>query len=86
MAQSSVQRGSLLGAPRHRLVDVLTRREHAIAAFAATGLSNKEIGRQLGLTEGTVKAHLHNIYQKARISSRTALVALMNGSTLRQPG
>ena len=69
-------------APRYDATfDVLTRREYAIAALAANGLSNKEIG----LTESTViiKAHLHHVYQKTRVSNRTALTALINGYVLR---
>jgi DNA-binding NarL/FixJ family response regulator len=73
-------------APRYDATfDVLTRREYAIAALAANGLSNKEIARQLDLTESTViiKAHLHHVYQKTRVSNRTALTALINGYVLR---
>jgi DNA-binding NarL/FixJ family response regulator len=40
------------------------------------GLSNKEIARRLDLTEGTVKIHLHNIYDKLGVPNRTALTAL----------
>jgi DNA-binding NarL/FixJ family response regulator len=54
----------------------LTAREHQIAKLVSAGLSNKEIGRQLNLTAGTIKAHLHNIYQKLEINNRTTLTAL----------
>ena len=36
-----------------------------------TGLSNREIGRQLWISEQTVKFHLRNVYRKLGISSRT---------------
>ena len=56
---------------------LLTSREKEIASLASTGLSNKGIARRLELSEGTVKVHLHNIFQKTGVSNRTALVALM---------
>ena len=52
---------------------VLTPREREIVDLISLGLSNKEIGRQLNLHEGTVKVHLHNIFTKTRVSNRTAL-------------
>jgi DNA-binding NarL/FixJ family response regulator len=54
----------------------LTRREHQIIQVLAEGITNKEIGRRLDLTEGTVKVHLHRIYQKLGISNRTVLAVL----------
>lgn len=56
--------------------DALTPREREIASRACRGLSNKEIARELGAGEGTVKIHLHNIFQKLRITNRTAMAAL----------
>jgi DNA-binding NarL/FixJ family response regulator len=58
----------------------LTPREHQITALASAGLSNKEIARQLHLTEGTVKTHVHKILQKARVPNRTALAARYRAS------
>ena len=52
------------------------------------GLSNKEIGRRLNIADGTIKQHLHHIYQKLEISNRTVLAALaiaQNGSTSVRP-
>ena len=60
---------------------LLTSREQEIASLASTGLSNKGIARRLELSEGTVKVHLHNIFQKTGVSNRTALVALMQVPT-----
>jgi DNA-binding NarL/FixJ family response regulator len=54
---------------------LLTPREHQITTLVGTGLSNKEIACQLYVTEGTVKVHLHNIFQKVRVRNRTALIA-----------
>ena len=56
---------------------LLTSREQEIASLASTGLSNKGIARRLELSEGTVKVHLHNIFEKTGVSNRTALLALM---------
>jgi len=55
---------------------VLTDRERQIMRLVSGGLSNKEIGRRLNITDGTIKQHLHNIYQKLAISNRTVLAAL----------
>ena len=49
----------------------LSERERAVLEAVARGLSNREIGRQLWISEQTVKFHLRNIYRKLGISSRT---------------
>ena len=54
----------------------LTDREHQIMCLVSEGLSNKEIGRRLNISDGTIKVHLHHIYEKLEISNRTALAAL----------
>jgi DNA-binding CsgD family transcriptional regulator len=41
------------------------------------GLRNREIARELRLTESTVKAYLHDLYRDCSVSSRTALIALV---------
>jgi len=56
---------------------VLTDRERQIIRLVSGGLSNKEIGRRLNITDGTIKVHLHNIFQKLEISNRTVLAALV---------
>ena len=61
-----------LGA-RQAAADLLTPRELEIVPLIARGLRNKEIARELSITEGTVKIHLHNIYQKLELDSRVAL-------------
>jgi DNA-binding CsgD family transcriptional regulator len=58
----------------------LTPREREIALLVYTGLSNKYICRQLNLSEGTVKIHLHNIYEKLAIRNRTQLAVLAAGA------
>ena len=49
----------------------LSERESAVLDAVARGLSNREIGRQLWISEQTVKFHLLNVYRKLGISSRT---------------
>jgi two-component system, NarL family, nitrate/nitrite response regulator NarL len=51
----------------------LTSRQVEIIRLIAKGLSNKEVGRLLDISEGTVKVHLHNIYFKLGLPNRTAL-------------
>jgi DNA-binding CsgD family transcriptional regulator len=55
----------------------LSAREREVAALICDGLSNKEIARHLGISDGTVKIHLHNIYGKLEVRNRTVLAALV---------
>jgi DNA-binding NarL/FixJ family response regulator len=55
---------------------VLTDRERQIMLLVSEGLSNKEIGRRLRVADGTIKVHLHHIFQKLEIGNRTVLAAL----------
>jgi DNA-binding NarL/FixJ family response regulator len=54
---------------------VLSPRECEVAVLVARGLSNKEVARKLGLNEGTVKIHLHSIFQKIGAKSRYRLIS-----------
>ena len=60
---------------------VLTPREQHLARLITHGLRNKEIASEMSITEGTVKMHLHNIYEKLGVGSRTelAIYAKNNG-------
>jgi two-component system nitrate/nitrite response regulator NarL len=58
----------------------ITQRESQIMDLVSEGLSNKEIGRRLSLSEGTIKVHLHHIYQKLAIKNRTILAAVRHQS------
>jgi two-component system nitrate/nitrite response regulator NarL len=55
--------------------DVLSVREREVMLLAAKGLPNKVIARELNVAEGTVKLHLHRVYQKLGINGRFALAA-----------
>jgi two-component system nitrate/nitrite response regulator NarP len=57
-------------------VSKLTNREKEIMRLVAQGLRNKEIARLTRISEGTVKMHLHNIYDKLGVGSRTELAML----------
>jgi DNA-binding NarL/FixJ family response regulator len=52
-------------------VEKLTQREHQILSLLAKGFLYKEIGDQLGISMGTVKVHVHTIYEKLHVQSRT---------------
>jgi DNA-binding NarL/FixJ family response regulator len=52
----------------------LTPQEMTIVRMAAGGLRNKEIADKLHISEGTVKVHLHNIFEKLKVDSRLALL------------
>jgi DNA-binding NarL/FixJ family response regulator len=54
----------------------LTTRERQVVLSLCEGHSNKQIARELNVTEGTVRIHLHNIFEKLGVTSRTALAAL----------
>ncbi len=55
----------------------LTEREVELMRLVIAGQSNKEIAYSLQLTEGTVKVHLHNIFRKLSVASRSELTELM---------
>ena len=64
----------------------LTEQEHQIAALAATGLSNKQIGERLFFSHRTVGAHLHRIFRKLGVTSRVTLGEALAGARLAVPG
>jgi DNA-binding NarL/FixJ family response regulator len=61
--------GALSGAP------AITRRELEVLQLVADGLSNKEIGARLWITEGTVKNHVHNALEKLQLENRIQAAA-----------
>ena len=56
------------------LAELLSPREIEMVSWVAKGLRNKEIARQAHVSEGTVKMHLHNIYEKLGLKSRMELL------------
>ncbi|QAY78085.1 response regulator transcription factor [Sphingosinicella sp. BN140058] len=71
-----LERAAIVPARNAPGMSSLTRREREITNWVCRGLSNKAIATKLGTTDGTVKVHLHNIYQKLGIDNRMALAAL----------
>ncbi|MGH7643219.1 MAG: response regulator [Candidatus Dormibacteria bacterium] len=57
-----------------RATDRLSARELAVVRQIALGQPNKEIAHDLGISLRTVEGHLHNIFEKLRVSSRTEAV------------
>lgn len=55
----------------------LSKRELQIADGVALGLRNKEIARQLSVSEATVKSHLNSIFRRLKIQGRVALAMLV---------
>ena len=55
-------------------MEQLTKREHEILALLAKGFLYKEIADQLGISLSTVRAHLHTVYEKLHVQSRTEAV------------
>ena len=60
----------------HRRMEqfALTRRQKEIALFILRGFSNREIADRLFISEQTVKDHLHGIYEKVDVRSRSEFI------------
>ena len=56
----------------------LTPRERTVADLVAAGMRNREIGLEIGVTEGSVKVYLHRMYEKLGIQTRLELAMLMH--------
>ncbi len=69
----------LNGSPSDSGLDSLSDQELRIARAVSRGLRNRDIGMSVGITEGTVKVHLHKIFKKLNISTRTELAVLLSG-------
>jgi two-component system nitrate/nitrite response regulator NarP len=68
----SAQDGSAEAGP----LAALSTRERSIASLIVRGLKNRDIAAELGIGEGTVKVHLHNIFEKLGVANRTELALL----------
>jgi DNA-binding NarL/FixJ family response regulator len=64
----------LISRVRLPAVDAPTRRELEVLAQVARGRSNSEVGRELHISEATVKTHLARVFEKLGVSDRTAAV------------
>ena len=59
---------------RRHPVPRLTPRQNDLLYLVAGGHTNTQIARRLGISEGTVRTHLENIYERLNVSSRAAAV------------
>ena len=59
---------------RRHPVPRLTPRQWELPRLLAAGHANTHIAHRLGISEGTVRTHLENIYERLDVSSRTAAV------------
>lgn len=66
-------------APLPSPFDALNDRERAIVRMVATGMRNRDIGEQQGMTEANVKVTLHRIYERLGVSNRVELAMLARG-------
>lgn len=69
-----VRRAKAYHQTRTDLAESLTEREIEVLGQAARGLTNKEIGRVLFVSDRTVQGHLQNVYQKLGVDTRTEAV------------
>lgn len=76
--------GNAGGEPDISGLELLTPRQQDVLACLAEGKSNKEIARQLGLAEGTVKIHIAGILKALKVNNRTQ--AIIAAGKLRQGG
>lgn len=76
-----------LTSPRcDRSVSSLSLREVEVLHLAATGLSDLQIGRRLGITQRTVGKHLENVYRKTQTTNRTEAANQLRSRDLPQAG
>jgi two-component system NarL family response regulator len=71
VAQKVLRQFSALPGRQAPLVDDLTPREQEVLTLIAQGRSNKEIARELCISEKTVKNHINNIFSKLHVYDRT---------------
>jgi DNA-binding CsgD family transcriptional regulator len=69
-----LERAYLDAERRRQPVPPLTSRQKELLHLVAAGYTNAQIARQLGISKGTVRIHLENIYRRLEVSNRTAAV------------
>jgi len=60
----------------------LTRREQQLVPMIGRGLTNKEIAKELNLSEQTIKNHVHRILHKVGVENRLSIVAAVDAQSL----
>ncbi|RWD24484.1 MAG: response regulator transcription factor [Mesorhizobium sp.] len=76
----------LMPRPQSQPTSRLTGRESEIADLVSRGLRNKTIAQRLHVSEGTVKMHLHHVYTKLNLGSRSELAWAAHGKDTAIPG
>jgi two-component system nitrate/nitrite response regulator NarL len=74
MMTSALHSAARRGSTATDTAAMLTRREIEMVRLVGQGLRNKMIAERLSISEGTVKVHLHNIYEKLGVDGRLELV------------
>jgi len=79
-ARSTAQKGAATDVPNDGSREdeprqLLTRREYEVVQAVCQGLTNKQVGRRLKISEKTVKNHLSSVYRRVDLTGRTDLVA-----------
>ncbi|RDB64416.1 hypothetical protein C1878_00740 [Gordonibacter sp. 28C] len=76
--EQSDQDASRSSFQQNGLLSNLTSRERDVALLIAEGFTNEQIALRLCISLSTVKSHIQNIFAKAGVANRTALVALLH--------
>ena len=63
----------------HKISLLLSPRENEILEWLSKGLLYKEIGEKLSIATGTVRQHIHKIYEKLHVQNRTEAINKMMG-------
>lgn len=69
---------ALLPSDQGRVEDSLSTRERQVLRLVGQGLANKQIGRSLGISEATVKAHLGRVFRAIGVADRTSAALWAN--------
>lgn len=77
----ALMRVPAFGFTRPEAATTLSKREEEVARLVASGMSNREISRKLGLSEHTVKNYLFRVFEKLGFSTRIELVLYMLSRT-----
>jgi DNA-binding NarL/FixJ family response regulator len=72
-AMANLVQATPAGLTSHMRLEQLTQRQCEIVSWVGQGLSNKEIGRRLGISPTTVKTHLQNIFERIGVRGRQQL-------------
>jgi DNA-binding CsgD family transcriptional regulator len=73
-AQGCALRDTMTSRGELVIEELLTQAERRVAQAVAAGMSNREVASSLFVSEKTVEFHLHNVYRKLSVRSRTQLV------------